>query len=80
MTLRRAALLLLFSLVAPSAALACAVCGGDPNSNMGRSAVWGVVVLLGVVGMVLAGFATAFFCWSRRVRRLNRSPEADRLA
>lgn len=55
------------------AASACSVCGGDPNSQMGRSAVAGIAVLLGVIGFVLCGFATAFVCWARRIRRITRA-------
>ncbi len=54
-----------------SDALACATCFGDPDSNMSKGVVWGVVVLAGIVGFVLAGVAGVGVFWMQRSRRLN---------
>lgn len=52
-------------------ALACAVCFGDPESDMARGVVMGVLVLVGVVGTVLAGFVGTGLFWMQRSRRLG---------
>ena len=59
-------------------ARACAVCYGDPESDMGRGAVWGVAFLAVVVATVLAGIATVAVCWMVKARRATpRLPGAD---
>lgn len=57
---------LLFSDVAS----ACPVCIGDPNSLLVKSSNMAVIFMLGVVGVMLAGFAGLFVVWSRRDRAL----------
>jgi hypothetical protein len=52
-------------------ALACAVCYGDPNSAMTHGAQAGVLVLLGVIGAVLTGFASLLIFWMRRASNLD---------
>ncbi len=51
--------------------LACSVCYGDPNSAMSHGARAGVLVLLGVVGVVLLGFASVMIFWMRRAANLD---------
>lgn len=52
-------------------AQACAVCFGDPDSAMAQGVVWGVLVLVGIVGFVLAGVAGTALFWLHRSRRLG---------
>jgi hypothetical protein len=56
--------------------LACPVCFGDPSSPMTRSAMWGVLFLLGVVVCVLAGIASVAVVWSRRAKALDAAERA----
>ena len=53
-------------------ALACAICFGDPNSQMSKGVIAGVVVLVGVVGSVLGGILAVSFSWIARARRLEK--------
>ncbi len=55
--------------------LACSVCYGDPNSAMSHGARAGVLVLLGVVGVVLAGIASLLIFWMRRAAQLRAQVE-----
>ena len=59
------------ALLSAQPALACAVCYGDPNSAMTQGAQAGVLVLLGVVGVVLTGFASLLIFWMRRAAHLE---------
>jgi hypothetical protein len=61
----------------PSAARACAVCFGDPESGMAQGVVAGVFVLIGVVGFVLVGLAGTGLFWMHRARQLSRSGQGD---
>ncbi len=66
----------LASLLLAQPALACSVCsGGDPNSAMNQGLDAGVLVLLGVIGVVLAGFASLFLFWMRRAALLEAQGE-----
>ena len=58
-------------LLSSQPALACSVCYGDPNSAMSQGAQAGVLVLLGVVATVLAGFASLLIFWMRRAAHLE---------
>ncbi len=58
-------------LLSSQPALACSVCYGDPNSAMTQGAQAGVLVLLGVVGTVLTGFASLLIFWMRRAASLE---------
>lgn len=58
-------------------AMACAVCFGDPNSSMAKGATAGVLVLLGVIGVVLAGFVGTGLFWMQRNRRLVANESAS---
>jgi len=55
-------------LVAPRLTWACQVCFGDPNSPMAIGASWGILLLLGVTGGVLAAFAGFFLYLLKRSR------------
>ncbi len=57
--------------LAADAARACSICYGDPDSDMGRGAVWGVAFLGAVVAVVLLGMATTAACWIVKARRLG---------
>jgi len=54
----------------PSQALACAVCFGDPDSDMAKGATAGVMFMVGVTGMMLLGIAGLGLTWIRRSRQL----------
>ena len=66
-----ALLVCLAALLTAQPALACSVCYGDPNSAMSQGAQAGVLVLLGVVGVVLTGFASLLIFWMRRAAHLE---------
>jgi len=50
---------------------ACAVCFGDPNSPLTKGALWGVAVMAGVIGSVLACIAGTGLYWIHRSRKLR---------
>ena len=52
----------LMLLAQPGSLWACTVCYGDASSPMAKGLVWGITVLIGVVGVVLAGI-TSFFVY-----------------
>ncbi len=61
-------------------ALACAVCFGDPSSDMAKGAVAGVMTLLGIISFVLMGVAGTGLYWVRRGRRIDaeaKTPPSD---
>jgi hypothetical protein len=53
--------------------LGCTVCYGDPSSPLTKGAEAGVLVLAGVIGIVLLGFASLFLYWMRRAKQLERA-------
>ena len=62
---------LLFSgsvLVLPRPALACAVCFGQSDAPMAQAMNMGIFLMLGVVAVILAGFAGFFIYLNRRAR------------
>ena len=61
-------------------ARACSVCvGGDPGAALNQGLDAGVLVLLGVIGVVLLGFASLFLFWMRRAAVLEAQvAEVDR--
>lgn len=63
---------ILFVYTAVERASACAVCFGDPESQMAKGVVAGVLVLVGVIGMVLLGLVSMGVLWALRSRRLAR--------
>jgi hypothetical protein len=61
------------SLAAPRMALACPVCFGESDSPMAAATNAGIWLMLGVVGVMLAGFASFFIYLMRRAKRLAAS-------
>ncbi|MBI3314215.1 MAG: hypothetical protein HYZ83_08280 [Candidatus Omnitrophica bacterium] len=51
--------------------LACAVCFGDPNSLQSKGVMWGIFVLLGVVGFVLGAILWTAIAWNYRSKHLS---------
>ena len=49
---------------------ACSVCFGDAESPQIKAMQAGIIVLLGCIGTVLAGFASLFGYWIFRSHRL----------
>ena len=69
-------------LAAPGAGWACTVCFGDPNSAMSIGASWGILVMIGITGGVLAAFASFFLYLLKRSRmaigqRVDLSPSSQ---
>ena len=56
--------------LAAVAALACAVCFGDPESPQTQGMNSAILFLMGVIGSVLAAFASMFVYWVARSRRI----------
>ncbi len=54
---------------APRLALACPVCFGQSDSPMASAANTGILVMLGIVGCVLAGFGAFIAHLARRASR-----------
>jgi len=48
---------------------ACSVCFTDPSSASSKAVTLAVLFLIGMVGVVLTGVATAIFVWARRAQR-----------
>ena len=61
-------LLVALILAVPRAALACPVCFGQSDSPMAQGVNMGIFFLLGVIGVVLAGFAAFIVYLARRAR------------
>ena len=57
--------------------LACAVCHGDPDSELVRGARAGVIVLAVIVYLVLFTMLGVAGTWMMRARRLSRADQAD---
>lgn len=76
----RRSLLTAFLLAAPRAALACPVCFGQNDSPLAKGVNMGIFMMLGVVGVVLAAFASFFVYLMRRARLVEgmASGDADR--
>ncbi len=55
----------------PQLAHACSVCFGDPNSDLAKGAVRGVLFMIGVVSFVLIGIASIAGVWIVRARRIQ---------
>ena len=64
----RHALLTAALLAAPRAAWACPVCFGQSDSPLAKATNIGIIVMLGVVAAVLAGFAAFIVHLNRRAR------------
>jgi hypothetical protein len=65
-------------LAAPARALACAACFGASDSPLAEGMNWGILVLLGVIGCVLAAI-TAFFIFIARKSAALQRPAAPAL-
>lgn len=65
--IRRLLLALLFAAV-PGAALACPVCFGQNDSAMASGTNMGIFLMLGLVVLMFAGFASFFVVLMRRAR------------
>jgi len=63
--------LLLFLGFSSNQALACATCFGNPDSSMAKSAIVGVWVLMGFIGVLLIGFAALFLFWIKRAKAIQ---------
>jgi len=79
LALRHTQLIVLALLAVPSAAQACSVCFGDPESPMMKGAAAGVYVMIGVIGFVLVGIAGTACFWLVRCRRMAAGLPADRM-
>lgn len=67
----------LVALVAvPRAALACPVCFGASDAPMAYATNMGILMMLGVVAVMLSGFAAFFIYLNRRARLLEASRPA----
>ena len=64
----RTLLLTIVLLAAPRLALACPVCFGQNNTPLGNAVKGGVILMLVLVGVVLAGFAAFIVNLNRRAR------------
>jgi hypothetical protein len=64
----RKALITIFAVAAPRAALACPVCFGNSDSPMAAATNTGIFAMLIVVVGVLGGFASFFIYLMRRAR------------
>lgn len=71
------AILTTLAIAAPRAALACPVCFGQSDSPMAAATNAGIWLMLGVVAVMLSGFASFFFYLSRRMKRLSRLAESE---
>ena len=61
------------TLVRPECVLACAVCFGDPNSDMVKGANAGILILLGIIITVLGAIGSVALFWMRRARLYHRT-------
>ena len=64
----RTLLIALLLLAAPRVALACPACFGQNDTPMGNAIKAGVILMLVLVGIVLAGFAAFIVQLNRRAR------------
>jgi hypothetical protein len=71
--MRRRALFATLIALAPRAALACPVCFGQNDSPMALGINYGILVMIGFIGSVLAGFA-GFFIYLMRRAHLAEQP------
>lgn len=71
------ALIVLVVSLVPQELLACAVCFGDKNSQMGKAADAGVLTLLLIIMAVLVFVAVFFIYIVRRTARLEQQTLPD---
>ena len=65
---------LLLLLAQPQNLFACAACYGDPGSRLAQGLVWGILALLAVVLVVLAGVVSFFVHVGKRSASLSDAP------
>ena len=73
----RTILIAVLLLAAPRAALACPVCFGNSDAPMALATNAGIWMMLGVVAVMLSGFAAFFIYLSRRMKRLSHLAESE---
>ncbi len=81
--MKRSILTLLLGLATllPSKVLACAACYGQSDSPLAAGLNWGIMSLLGMIGLVLAGCASFFIYLARKASTRSVSqPAAQRPA
>lgn len=61
----------------PRAVLACPVCFGQTDSPLASATNMGILVMLGIIGGVLLGFAAFIVHLNRRARLVASASEAD---
>jgi hypothetical protein len=61
----------------PADLFACPVCYTDPNSSTSNALSYAIVVLLGVTGSVLGGFAGLFLYLRKRTRKMTSNGITD---
>jgi len=66
----RKTLLTIGLLASPRAALACPVCFGNSDSPLAIATNTGIIFMLGIVAVVLCGFASFFIYLMRRANRI----------
>jgi heme/copper-type cytochrome/quinol oxidase subunit 2 len=65
--------------VAPGRAWACAACYGQSDSPMAKGMNWGILSLLGIIGLVLVGVAGFFVFLARKSAGLAAASAAAQL-
>ena len=73
----RSTLVTLAILATPGAAFACPVCFGQNDSPLAAAMNSGIVFMLGIVGVVLAGFASFFIYLMRRAKLAEQVGSAE---
>ncbi len=63
--------LALIAMAAAPSALACATCYGASDSPLAQGMNWGIMVLLGFIGMVLVAVSSFFFYIVRRASAME---------
>jgi hypothetical protein len=63
----------LFALATAPSAMACATCYGASDSPLAKGMNWGIMVLLGFIGSVLAGIVAFFIHVGRNSAKLAAS-------
>ncbi|HEX9156559.1 MAG TPA: hypothetical protein VF827_00980 [Syntrophales bacterium] len=72
-------IILVIAFTLPIAANACPVCFGNPDSPMTKGTTNAIWFLLGLVGVVQAGFIALFYSFWRRAREAKKFREQFRL-
>lgn len=67
----RIILLVVLAVVANSPAFACATCYGASDSPLAQGMNWGIMVLLGFVGMVMTGIVAFFVHVGRNSAKMS---------